>query len=318
MAEIIDLRHFGAAQLEALLTEETAEWKQELDWDFSNSANLVRRYADLRALGGCALVEDSEVAAYGYTVVEETKGLIGDLYVRPQWRGAGAEGRVFRALLDNLALAPHVRRVESQLMLLDAEHAKLLQRERFVRLFERILMTCDAAAPLPPGKADQLHRFQIESWKDHHQAAAAAMLVLAYDGHIDAQINDQYRTLDGASTFLSHIVHSPGGGVFFPRSSFAAIDLMTGWLAGMSLCGFVSEEVAHITQLCVSPRAHRVGLGYELLRRSLAALREAGAKRITLTVTSANAEALQLYQRCGFEEMRRFYAYVWERHLAVF
>ena len=54
------------------------------------------------------------------------------------------------------------------------------------------------------------------------------------------------------------------------------------------------------------------GLGYELLREAVNALRMHGARRISLTVTSANAEAIKLYQRCGFRDARRFLSYVWE------
>jgi ribosomal protein S18 acetylase RimI-like enzyme len=52
--------------------------------------------------------------------------------------------------------------------------------------------------------------------------------------------------------------------------------------------------------------------GYELMRRSVEMLQASGAARISLTVTTANSAALQLYQRCGFQELRRFFAYVWE------
>ncbi len=61
------------------------------------------------------------------------------------------------------------------------------------------------------------------------------------------------------------------------------------------------------------PGARGGGLGYELLRQSAATLRSAGAKRLSLTVTAANRAAVRLYTRCGFREVRRFYAYVWER-----
>src|SRR4051812_37549064 len=86
--ELLELRHLGSSELNPLLMEETVEWGQELDWDFSRSADLVRKYADMRALGGVALMDRGEVAGYGYSVLEDgmigdRKGLIGDLYVRP-------------------------------------------------------------------------------------------------------------------------------------------------------------------------------------------------------------------------------------------
>ena len=84
--EIVDLRRLSARDLEPLLQEETAAWRNELDWDFDKSADLVRRFVDLRALNGSALVEDGDVAGYLYYVVEDNKGLIGDLYVRRELR----------------------------------------------------------------------------------------------------------------------------------------------------------------------------------------------------------------------------------------
>ena len=72
----------GAPELEPVLQEETAAWRNELAWDFDKSADLVRRFVDLRALHGAALVEHGEVTGYLYYVLEEGKGLVGDLYVR--------------------------------------------------------------------------------------------------------------------------------------------------------------------------------------------------------------------------------------------
>jgi ribosomal protein S18 acetylase RimI-like enzyme len=54
------------------------------------------------------------------------------------------------------------------------------------------------------------------------------------------------------------------------------------------------------------------GVGHELLRQSLVALRDAGCRSASLTVTAANLEAVTLYERVGFETIRHFPAYVWE------
>lgn len=310
--QILDIRNFAARDLDVLLREETAEWERELDWDFSKSADLVRKFADARGLGGAAIADHGEVIGYGYTVLEDHKGLIGDVYVRPGWRNGDFELHIFRALLDALIGTTGIRRVESQLMLVEGAVAKALQRERFVRLFERLLMILDEAVELAPGKQSAMRRFRIEPWADHLHDSAATVISLAYIGHIDSQINDQYRTFDGAHRFLSNIVQFPGCGAFYRLASFVASDLATGWVAGIVLSSFVAPEVAHVTQLCVTPHAKGAGLGYELLRRAVTALRAAGAKRISLTVTAANEEAVRLYRRCGFREVRRFYAYVWE------
>jgi len=310
--EVVDLRRIGARELNTLLTEETEEWARELDWDFARSADLVRSFADMRALGGAALMDRGEVIGYGYSVLEGHKGLIGDLYVRPGWRSPDSEIRLFRALLDGLIATPHMHRIESQLMLVDSVAAKALQRERFIRLFERLLMKIDARAAMPPARNPEIRRFRFEPWNEYHYDSASTVISLAYDGHIDAQINDQYRTFAGARRFLGNIVQFPGCGAFYAPASFVAWDLLTGWMAGIVLASFVADSAAHITQVCVTPHAKGKGLGYELLRQSISALNEANARTVSLTVTAANIEALQLYKRCGFNEVRRFFAYVWE------
>jgi ribosomal protein S18 acetylase RimI-like enzyme len=308
--EIVDVRRLGSRELDPVLLEETVEWDRELSWDFSQSADLIRRFADQRGLSGVAMIDRGEVAGYGYAILEDSKGLVGDIYARAAWRAGDAEQRLFRTLLDSLIATPGVKRVESQLMLIEPGVGRALQHERFVKLFERLLMRLDGNRPLPMRSPPR--RYYIETWSDHHYDAAATVISLAYVGHIDARINDQYRTFAGARRFLGNIVQYPGCGMFYRPASFVAVDVLTGWVAGISLCSFVHNGVGHITQICVTPAAKGAGLGYELLRRSVEAMRLAGARRITLTVTAANEEAVRLYQRCGFAEMRRFFAYVWE------
>ncbi|MGA2716568.1 MAG: GNAT family N-acetyltransferase [Bryobacteraceae bacterium] len=310
--EIVGLRDLAARELDPLLLEETVEWQRELDWDFGRSADLVRQFADMRALTGFALLDRGEVAGYGYSVLEDHKGLIGDLYIRPSWRDGVTEARLFQAILDDLIGTPHIRRVESQLMLVGPAAGAVLQRERCVNVRERVLMSIPTASAslLPAGAASG--RFHLESWAEHHHESAAGVIALAYLNHVDSQINDQYRTPAGARRFIYNIVQFPGCGTFFKPASFVAFDPATGWLAGIVLVSFVGDRVGHITQLCVTPGARGKGLGYELLRQAIGTLRLHGAERISLTVTGANTEAIRLYERCGFHELRRFSAYVWE------
>ena len=312
--EIVDLRELSGRELDPLLLEETVEWQRELDWDFSRSADLVHQFADMRALLGYALLDRGEVAGYGYSVLEEQKGLIGDIYVRPPWRHGNTEVRLFRAVLDGLVAVPNIRRVESQVMLIDPAVGKALQRERFVRVQERMLMRLDITAPpdMPAGRANRNYR--IEAWNDHFHEMAAHVVALAYPDHIDSQINDQYRSVAGARRFIHNIVTFPGCGKFFRQGSFVAFDTKTDLMAGIILTSFVADQVGHVTQLCVTPSSKGRGVGYELLREAINSLRSNGARRVTLTVTAANTEATRLYERCGFQDMRRFLSYVWEAY----
>ncbi|MGB9606404.1 MAG: GNAT family N-acetyltransferase, partial [Bryobacteraceae bacterium] len=63
---------------------------------------------------------------------------------------------------------------------------------------------------------------------------------------------------------------------------------------------------------CLTPEARGRGAGYELLRRSLAALAGSGVASVSLTVTTQNRRAVALYESMGFVALRRFAALVWE------
>jgi ribosomal protein S18 acetylase RimI-like enzyme len=152
----------------------------------------------------------------------------------------------------------------------------------------------------------------VERWSDHYQDAAAHLIAAAYEGHIDSRINDQYRSVPGARRFLYNIVQYPGCGTFYRPASYAAFEAETGRLCGISLASLVALDCGHITQICVSNSVRGTGVGYELLRRSLTMLRDAQCRSASLTVTAANHSAVDLYERVGFDTVRRFSAYVWE------
>ncbi|HWE50516.1 MAG TPA: GNAT family N-acetyltransferase [Bryobacteraceae bacterium] len=310
--EIVDLRQISGRELDPLLLDETVEWKQELHWDFAKSAELVRQFTDTRALTGAALLDHGEVVGYGYSVVEDQKGLIGDLYVRPDWRNPASQVQLFQAVLDGLTGMRALRRIESQLMLVDPGTGGELRASRGLKVYDRLLMSFDSASGGAPQKGGMRRRFHLEPWGDHLQESVAVVIAMAYRDHIDSRINDQYGTIGGARRFVANIVQFPGCGVFYRPGSFVAFDPSTGKVAGILLVSFVSADVGHITQLCVTPEAQRSGLGCEMLLKGLAALREGGATRVTLTVTEANTGAVDLYRRCGFQELRQFSAFVWD------
>lgn len=309
--EIVDLRRLSARDLEPLLQEETAAWRDELEWDFDKSADLVRRFVDLRALNGSALIEDGEVTGYLYYVIEENKGLIGDLYVRREWRTADRERALLEWALDAVMACPSVSRIESQLMMLRFASERSVPRGDCASSFERNFMRVDLRrCPLAEGRVRR--PMYIERWSDHYTDAAAQLISAAYAGHIDSRINDQYRSAAGARRFLYNIVQYPGCGAFYRTASYAAFEAATGRMCGISLASMVAPECGHITQICVSPPVKGTGVGHALLRQSLMTLREYGCRSGSLTVTAANKGAVELYERVGFSTVRRFSAYVWQ------
>jgi ribosomal protein S18 acetylase RimI-like enzyme len=311
LQDIVDLRELTARDLEPVLREETTAWHEELDWDFEKSADLVRRFVDLRALNGNALIEQGAVTGYVYFVLEENKGLIGDLYVRRAARAPARENWLLQAALDQVAASPQAFRVECQLMMLGPGHEREVPYAEYRTSFERNFMRVDLRqAQLEASRI--LRPIFVERWADHYQDAAAHLIANAYRAHIDSRINDQYRSIAGARRFLYNIVQYPGCGAFYRPASFAAFEAATGQLCGISLASLVAEDCGHITQICVSDSVRGAGVGYELLRRSLTCLRDAHCAFASLTVTAANRSAIHLYEQVGFQTVRRFSAYVWE------
>jgi len=309
--EIVELRRLNARDLEPLLQEETAAWWDTLEWDFEKSADLVRRFIDLRALNGYALVEDGEISGYVYYVLEDTKGLMGDLYVMRENRSIGSENLLLAASLQSIVSHPQITRIESQLMMLEFASSRAVPGAANLSTFDRNFMRIDLRrAGLPEGRLRRA--ISIDRWTDQHQDASAHLIAEAYRGHIDSRINDQYRSVGGARRFLHNIVQYPGCGTFFRPASFAAFEPSRATLCGISLASLVAQDCGHITQICVSPEVKGSGVGYALLRQSLMALRDIGCRAATLTVTGANEDAVALYERVGFRTMRRFSAYVWE------
>lgn len=317
--QIVELRHIEADRLIPLLEEEIVAWRNELDWDFRPSADLVRRFIHMQALSGFALVTNTSfgprVDGYSYFVCEEGKGLVGDLYVMREHRNLQTENALLESVLDTLWRTPGLKRIESQLLMLSSPLDRPIPRRAGFHCTAREFLE----APLDQSeklRARPPAGITITHWTERMQDQSARLIASAYQGHVDARINDQYRSPAGARRFLMNIVQYPGCGAFFAPASYAAIDTASRQLAGISLASLVANDCGHITQLCVAKSAQGTGLGYELMRQSLVALRTHGCRSVSLTVTGSNEHAIRLYQRMGFSKRRDFGAYVWDSRSA--
>ena len=316
---VVDLRKVSAADVVPLLSEEAAAWRRSLDWDLQSATGLVRRFVDMQALNGFALLEGTRPIGYSYYIRDGRKGLIGDLYVMAAERTPERENALLQATLEALWRSPGVHRVEAQLLLfgatrLSAQEQRRMPFAQWLRAYPRWFMEVPAedAFQLP---AREPAGIAIMPWIEARQDDSARLVAAAYRGHVDSDINDQYRSPAGARRFLSNIVQYPGCGTFFAPASCSAVGAAgdsRGALCGISLSSLVAERTGHITQICVAPSHRGMGVGYALLRRSLLALAEHGCNRVSLTVTAANQGAVRLYQQMGFTLRREFAAYVWD------
>jgi len=310
--EIVELTSLTVAELAPLMEEEITEWRRYFSWDFRPSADLLRRFLNLRSLFGYALRVGRTVVGYTYHVCEGRKGLIGDFYLRRDYADPSNEMMLLGAAVQGLMLVPGLQRIESQLLLLNAPPTQTMPFSRFLSRHERFFMEVNRAAVLAMKPRPPASCFTFLPWSDAFREETAHLMANSYRGHVDSEINDQYRTVSGARHFLTNIIQFPGCGHFSTKASLIAVDKISGHVCGVSLASMVSETSGHVTQLCVSPEARGSGLGYELMRQSMLRLLDLGCESISLTVTAANTEALRLYESVGFSVTSLFPALVWE------
>src|SRR4051812_37177624 len=275
---------------------------------------MILRYVDGKILPGYAAIDRGRIYGYAFFVYEGSKGVIGDLFVADGSRTSERpeiETRLLTHVIETLQQSPGVHRIEAQLLVHETGEVARPFMDQGFRRHARLFMALPLKKPLEPSRP--LHTdIEIRRWTDEDYQSAAAVITSAYRGHVDAEINDQYRTLSGSLRFLNNIVRFPGCGVFDPQSSCLVFQKSTRSLIGLILCSQVRPDVGHITQVCVLPEFRSSGIGEALLAATTNKLRERNFRSISLTVTEANDRAIALYKRIGFTSSRVFDAFVWE------
>ncbi len=313
--EILDLRHFASPDLRTLMEEEAAIWQRLLHWDYRASVEMVLRYADSRILPGFAAIERGRVRGYCYFVYEGAKGVIGDIFVEESDITAGRRDEIEAELLGHaistLQRSPGLGRIEAQLLIHGTGHlAPLFQAEGF-RRYRRLFLALPIdssrhSTPLLPPE------IAVHPWNEDDYQPAAGIITAGYRGHIDSEVNDQYRTIPGSLRFLNNIVRFPGCGVFDPAASFVAINSRTRTRVGILLCSRIGQDVGHITQVCTLGDHRSHGIGTHLLDSCYASLATRGFSEVSLTVTEENRRAVAHYRRAGYRLLHTFDGFVWE------
>ncbi|HEY1575881.1 MAG TPA: N-acetyltransferase [Terracidiphilus sp.] len=324
--EILDLRHFAAPVLRPVLDAEGELWSRRLHWDYRSSARLLMQYLDNHLLPGYAALESGQVTGYTFCVYEESKAVIGDVFAMPGHNpeaagsapepGREIEETLLRHLFETLLNSPQVDRIESQLLLHPSGTHEAIFREAGFELYRRHFMVQPLAGHWSRPRIDMPPNLELRPWRDEDLNMAARLISTAYYGHPDSLINDQYRSVHGSMRFLHNIVRYSGCGVFSAQVSHVVVERSTRELAALVLGSRVSPQSGHITQLCVHPNYRRQGLARKLLLVAAAHFLAQGVSEISLTVTEANSNAIELYKSEGYDCVHKFDAAVWEREIA--
>jgi ribosomal protein S18 acetylase RimI-like enzyme len=316
--QIVDLRQLSSWQLEPLLAEEAQQWREELCWDYRASTELIKKFVDARSLTGSAILDEGRPIGYAFYVLEDHKGLVGGLFVSPRYSQQELSKRLLTDTLATLSGIPKLERVEAQLIPFGYQLDAVLNEYGF-RLYTRQFMIAQLDSVLgesfdvPTGliREGPGAGLILERWDHRYFDPCARLIQLAYANHVDGEINDQYRSESGALRFLKNIIILPGCGQFQPEASFVLKPPHANHLVGVVLNSRVAEGVGHTTQICAMPGYQGRGLGRRLMEASLRALRVRHFSTVSLTVTSGNERAVKLYEKLGFQAVKKFAAGVW-------
>jgi ribosomal protein S18 acetylase RimI-like enzyme len=331
--EIVDIRQFDARDFEPLLAAEARAWGEALRWDYTPSAQLISSCLAEKRLSGYALLNERRIAGYSFFVYEGGKGLVGDLFVE----GGGARREhallLLECILETLTATPGIERIEAQLPHFGAEELEACFRAHnfgvYIRRF-MVLQLADRhgkrfgvdgqsahASPEPAMEPEALGAdFIVGPWERKHDHAVAQLLCTTYRRHVDAVINDQYASIEGTTRLIENIVHLRGCGEHIPRASLVAFHRPTRRLAAVVALTAVRPGTGHIPQVAVGGPFQAKGLGSALIEISFREAEAQGYHEVSLTVTDLNRGAVRLYQQLGFETLRTFGAFVWNRQPA--
>ena len=308
--EILDLRHLSARDLEPLLEEEKVLWRDRLQWDYTLSAGIIKRFADARSLPGFAAMDGGKAVGFSFFVYEDYKGLIGDVFVSDSCPNGGAALELLTHVVETIRGTPGVRRIETQLMNFGNRPIGPWLRSRDFQSYRRKFMCLSLDdCPAPVSRPAEV---RIVPWDARWFSEAVHLITQAYESHVDSRISDHYRTTAGAGRFLDNLLHYPGCGDFQGACSVLAFPKDSSQPCGMLLASQVGEGVGHITQLCVAPHFRGLGVGYNLVCRAIQSFCRNQFRAVTLTVTESNRRAVQLYEQLGFVPLREFDAFAWE------
>ena len=317
--QIVDLRQLTSRQMEPLLVEEAQQWREELQWDYRASIELIKKFLDARSLTGSVAMEEGIPVGYAFYVLEDRKGLVGGLFVSPRHSQQALSQRLLADTLMTLSGIPKIERVEAQLIPFGYALDSVLSEHGF-RLHMRQFMLASfpqsngaappdvVSGPIREGPGAGLI---LDLWDHRHFEPCARLIQLAYANHVDGEINDQYRSESGALRFLKNIIILPGCGQFQPEASFVVRPPHSNHLVGVVLTSCVATGVGHTTQICVMPGYQGRGVGRLLMEASIRALRARRFTAVSLTVTSSNDRAVHLYEQLGFSSIKKFAAGVW-------
>lgn len=173
--------------------------------------------------------------------------------------------------------------------------------KRFHMVFD--LRALPLPGDLPPG-------YEFLPWSPSLLKAHAKAKYLAFRSEIDANVFPCLGDWRGCTRLMNDISHKPG---FVPEATWLLIYRPASrWRRSIDHCGTIqgirdSQGMGAIQNIGVTPEHRGLGLGTQLIYRTLAGFRSVGLQHAYLEVTADNEPAIRLYERLGFLRAKTLY-----------
>ncbi len=305
--QVVDLGVVTLADLEDLWRSEVRFWRTQLLWDVSGTFAALRRIMERGGLPGKAVRANGRTVGCAYYGAAGRLGMISGLVVSPDWHRTCVGETLVQATLDAIRRMG-VSRIESRFVSIDAAWLVPAFERKGCHTYWREFLRFDLRQMR--GVVQAPTSLALEPWRQTHLGEAAVMLQQAYAGGVDAEVHEQYRTVDGCQGILDDVLNQGSCGMFVPEASAMARDRGRGM--GFDLVTEISPQQGHLTHIVVVPEYQRRGVGRGLLEYSLQRLTERRFETLSLIVSRSNEGALGLYQAMGFQSVLTFPVCVWE------
>jgi ribosomal protein S18 acetylase RimI-like enzyme len=307
MPQIIDLGSVMPSDLEELWRYEAQWWREHLLWDISHPLATLRRVIDRRGVLGKAVRVGPQTVGYAYYVITGNLGILSGLAMAPAWNTPEVGGSLLRATVDAIRQRG-VQRIESPCVSMASPWlvpvCERVGLQAAWRAFLRVeLARVHASVPSPA-------LIQCELWRERHLDEAAGIMQAAYQATVDVELNLLYRTVEGCSSVLEHLLQG-GCGPLVAEASVLARS--RGQAVGFIVVTEIAPRQGHLAQVAVLPAYQRQGVGRMLVHHCLTQLAARHFDTLSLIVSRANQRAFRLYQAMGLQEILAFPVFVWEQ-----
>jgi ribosomal protein S18 acetylase RimI-like enzyme len=303
---VVDLSAVRPDELEQLWQDEAQLWHERLCWTIADPLYWLQRMVERGAISGKILRKGTQAAGYACYVVVGALGVISRLVISPECDAHAAE-MLIRETVGALRRTG-VSRIEGSFIAADSTTLpQVFERLDFQTYWREFLRR-----PLYPAGGYQAlpQHVYLEEWRNSNLQEAASVMRAAYEGGVDAELNEYYRSVDGCEVVLGDILNQGACGNPVVRAS--VIGRHRGRAIGFILMTEIHPRHAHLAQIAVLPGYQHQGVGRMLLTHCFSILANQAFDRVSLIVSRLNRRALNMYERTGFEPVLSFPVFVWQ------